>query len=107
MASIADKLGKLTPKGSRILVVTDFASGKSGKLILPKNTKVTQEMTKGVVISIGSEVCETKIGETILFGMYAGMILERNEFKFTLMNEGDILAVDGDVPIVDITKEGI
>ena len=86
----------IKPLADRVLIEpipaeTTTASG----LILPDSAKEKQQ--KGTVIAVGNgtkdEPMTVKIGDSVLYGKYAGteLILEGSEYL--IMREADILAI--------------
>ena len=86
----------IKPLADRVLIEpipaeTTTASG----LILPDSAKEKQQ--KGTVLAVGNgtkdEPMTVKVGDTVLYGKYAGaeLILEGNEYL--IMRESDILAI--------------
>ena len=87
---------KIKPLADRVLLQpveaeTTTASG----LIIPDSAKEKQQ--KGTVLAVGNgtkdEPMTVKVGDTVLYGKYAGaeLILEGNEYL--IMRESDILAI--------------
>jgi chaperonin GroES len=86
----------IKPLADRVLVKpleaeTTTASG----LIIPDSAKEKQQ--KGTVIAIGpgtkDEPITVKIGDTVLFGKYAGTELVLEDTEYLIMRETDILAI--------------
>ena len=86
----------IKPLADRVLIEpvpteTTTASG----LILPDSAKEKQQ--KGTVMAVGNgtknEPMTVKVGDTVLYGKYAGteLILEGSEYL--IMREADILAI--------------
>ena len=86
----------IKPLADRVLIEpqpaeTTTASG----LIIPDSAKEKQQ--KGTVFAVGNgtndEPMTVKVGDTVLYGKYAGaeLILEGNEYL--IMRESDILAI--------------
>jgi len=86
----------IKPLADRVLIEpqpaeTTTASG----LIIPDSAKEKQQ--KGTVLAVGNgtkdEPMTVKVGDTVLYGKYAGaeLILEGNEYL--IMRESDILAI--------------
>ena len=86
----------IKPLADRVLLQpveaeTTTASG----LIIPDSAKEKQQ--KGTVLAVGNgtkdEPMTVKVGDTVLYGKYAGaeLILEGNEYL--IMRESDILAI--------------
>lgn len=86
----------IKPLADRVLVKpleaeTTTASG----LIIPDSAKEKQQ--KGTVIAIGpgtkDEPITVKVGDTVLFGKYAGTELVLEDTEYLIMREADILAI--------------
>lgn len=86
------KVLDLIPIGTRIIGQTAFGKGKVGDLYLPK-TATADEIQEAVVVAVGPDVTLIKIGQSIYYGRYAGITITRNEEKFVLMDEVDVLAI--------------
>ena len=74
---------------SRVVVVEKQAI-KFGRLIVPDGSKEMQT-NEGIVISVGGEVTDIKVGDTIYYGRYSGVLFERKGRSYRVMNEEDIL----------------
>lgn len=70
---------------------TKTASG----IIIPDSAQ--EKPQKGVVIATGKgkhdEPMEIKVGDTVLFGKYAGTEIHMDDKKYLVMNQTDVLAV--------------
>jgi chaperonin GroES len=86
----------IKPLADRVLIKpleaeTTTASG----LIIPDSAKEKQQ--KGTVIAVGTgtkdEAMTVKIGDTVLFGKYAGTELVLEDTEYLIMRESDILAI--------------
>ncbi|MFV0247652.1 MAG: co-chaperone GroES [Tenacibaculum sp.] len=86
----------IKPLADRVLVEpaaaeTTTASG----IIIPDNAK--EKPQKGTVVAIGSgtkdEPLTVKIGDTILYGKYAGTELKFEGKEYLIMKENDIFAI--------------
>lgn len=66
-----------------------------GGIIIPDTAQ--EKPQKGVVIAVGNgkadEPMEVKVGDTVLFGKYAGTELHIDDKKYLVMNQGDILVI--------------
>lgn len=86
----------IKPLADRVLVKPLPAEKTTASgLIIPDSAKEKQQ--KGTVIAIGNglkdEPMTVKIGDTILFGKYAGTELTVEGTEYLIMRESDILAV--------------
>jgi chaperonin GroES len=86
----------IKPLADRVLVKpleaeTTTASG----LIIPDSAKEKQQ--KGTVVAVGKGTKEitmtVKVGDTVLFGKYAGTELVLEDTEYLIMSEADILAI--------------
>jgi len=86
----------IKPLADRVLVKpieaeTTTASG----LIIPDSAKEKQQ--EGTVIAVGNgtkdEPMTVKVGDTVLFGKYAGSELVLDSTEYLIMREADILAI--------------
>ena len=86
----------IKPLADRVLVKpieaeTTTASG----LIIPDSAKEKQQ--EGTVIAVGNgtkdEPMTVKVGDTVLFGKYAGSELVLGGTEYLIMREADILAI--------------
>ncbi|MGV6845722.1 MAG: co-chaperone GroES [Lutibacter sp.] len=86
----------IKPLADRVLIQplpaeTTTASG----LIIPDSAKEKQQ--KGTVIAVGpgtkDETMTVKVGDTVLFGKYAGTELVLDDTEYLIMRESDILAI--------------
>lgn len=70
---------------------TTTASG----IIIPDSAK--EKPLKGEVLAIGNgtkdEEMVVKVGDTVLYGKYAGTELDLDGEKYLIMRQGDILAI--------------
>ena len=66
-----------------------------GGIIIPDTAQ--EKPQKGVVIAVGNGKAdgpmEVKVGDTVLFGKYAGTELHIDDKKYLVMNQGDILVI--------------
>ncbi|TYP97855.1 chaperonin GroES [Tenacibaculum adriaticum] len=87
---------KIQPLADRVLVEpaaaeTTTASG----IIIPDNAK--EKPQKGTVVAIGKgtkeEPLTVKVGDSVLYGKYAGTELKLAGKDYLIMRESDILAI--------------
>ena len=68
-----------------------------GGIIIPDTAK--EKPLKGEVVAVGNgtkdEEMLVKVGDTILYGKYAGTELELDGNKYLIMRQSDILAIVG------------
>ncbi len=88
----------IKPLADRVLVVPAPAEEKTiGGIIIPDTAK--EKPLKGEVVAVGNgtkdEEMVVKVGDTVLYGKYAGTELEFEGNKYLIMRQSDILAVLG------------
>jgi chaperonin GroES len=80
------------PLGDRLLVERiEEASTTSSGIIIPDNAK--DKPSQGKVIAVGSEVEEVKVGDTIVFGKYAGSEITIDNTEYLIMEQSDALGI--------------
>jgi|UniRef100_A0A7C4AJ46 chaperonin GroES len=84
---------KIKPLKDRIVV--KFSSEEMektpGGIYVPDVAK--EKPQKGVVVEIGSEVKEVKVGDTVLFDKYAGSKIKVNDVEYLIIKEEEILGI--------------
>ena len=88
----------IKPLADRVLVVPAPAEEKTiGGIIIPDTAK--EKPLKGEVVAVGNgtkdEEMIVKVGDTVLYGKYAGTELELDGNKYLIMRQSDILAILG------------
>ena len=88
----------IKPLADRVLVVPAPAEEKTiGGIIIPDTAK--EKPLKGEVVAVGNgtkdEEMVVKVGDTVLYGKYAGTELELEGCKYLIMRQSDILAIVG------------
>ena len=88
----------IKPLADRVLVVPAPAEEKTiGGIIIPDTAK--EKPLKGEVVAVGNgtkdEEMVVKVGDTVLYGKYAGTELELEGNKYLIMRQSDILAIGG------------
>lgn len=88
----------IKPLADRVLVVPAPAEEKTiGGIIIPDTAK--EKPLKGEVVAVGNgtkdEDMVVKVGDTVLYGKYAGTELELDGNKYLIMRQSDILAIVG------------
>ena len=86
----------IKPLADRVLILPAPAEEKTiGGIIIPDTAK--EKPLKGEVIAIGNgtkdEEMVVKVGDTVLYGKYAGTELELEGGKYLIMRQSDILAI--------------
>ncbi|MBO5679437.1 MAG: co-chaperone GroES [Bacteroidaceae bacterium] len=88
----------IKPLADRVLVVPAPAEERTiGGIIIPDTAK--EKPLKGEVVAVGNgtkdEDMVVKVGDTVLYGKYAGTELELDGTKYLIMRQSDILAIVG------------
>ena len=88
----------IKPLADRVLVVPAPAEERTiGGIIIPDTAK--EKPLKGEVVAVGNgtkdEEMIVKVGDTVLYGKYAGTELELEGNKYLIMRQSDILAIVG------------
>jgi chaperonin GroES len=98
IAKLESKLSeiKFLPLADRVIIQQAEAETKTASgIIIPDTAK--EKPQKGTVIAVGKGTKENPItvsvGDTILYGKYAGTELKYNESDYLIMKESDILAI--------------
>jgi len=84
------------PLSDRVLIAPAAAEEKTvGGIIIPDTAK--EKPLKGQVVAVGGgtkdEEMVLKVGDTVLYGKYAGTELEIEGEKYLIMRQSDVLAV--------------
>jgi chaperonin GroES len=86
----------IKPLADRVLVEAAAAETKTaGGIIIPDSAK--EKPQKGTVIAVGTgkkdEPLTVKVGDTVLYGKYAGTELQVDGKEYLIMKESDIYAI--------------
>ena len=86
----------IKPLADRVLIEPAAAETKTASgIIIPDNAK--EKPQKGTVIAAGKgtkdEPITVKVGDTVLYGKYAGTELKLEGNDYLIMRESDILAI--------------
>ena len=86
----------IKPLADRVLIEPAAAETKtSSGIIIPDSAK--EKPQKGTVVAVGNgkkdEPLTVKIGDTVLYGKYAGTELQHEGSDYLIMKESDILAI--------------
>ena len=86
----------IKPLADRVLVIPAPAEQKTvSGIIIPDSAK--EKPLKGEVLAVGNgtkdETMEVAVGNTVLYGKYAGTELEWEGEKYLIMRQSDILAI--------------
>lgn len=91
-------MGKINiqPLGERVVVQAALAEEKSaGGIIIPDTAK--EKPQNGTVVAVPAENKENpitvKVGDSVLYGKYAGTEINIDGNDYLIMNESDILAI--------------
>ena len=87
---------KIKPLADRVLIEPMAAETKTASgIIIPDNAK--EKPQKGKVVAVGSGTKDEKmtvnVGDTVLYGKYAGTELKFYGQDYLIMRESDILAI--------------
>ena len=87
---------KIKPLADRVLIkVSEAETTTESGIIIPDNAQ--EKPQKGRVIAIGRGTKENpitvKVGDTVLYGKYAGTELKHEGEEFIIMRESDIFAI--------------
>jgi chaperonin GroES len=85
----------IKPLADRVLIVPAPAEEKTvSGIIIPDSAK--EKPLKGKVVAVGNgtkdEEMILKVGDTVLYGKYAGTELDLDGEKYLIMRQSDILA---------------
>ena len=86
------------PLSDRVLILPNPAEEKTaGGLFIPDTAK--EKPLAGKVVAVGPGTSEVKmevaVGDTVLYGKYAGTEIELEGTKYLIMRQSDILAIVG------------
>ncbi len=86
---------KLKPIGDRLFVQKEKTSeSRVSGIVL---TEPTKNQTAGVVVAIGKEVTQVKVGDRIHFRLFAADEFEADGVEYLKLFESDVFAVEEDV----------
>lgn len=86
----------LTPLADRVLVEAAQAEEKTaGGIIIPDTAKEKPQRGKVIAVGIGKkdEPLTVKIGDSVLYGKYAGTEINIEGKEYLIMRESDIFAI--------------
>ena len=86
----------IKPLGSRVVIKKLEAEEKTqGGIILANAAKEKPQMAEVVAVGPGTkdEVMELSAGDKVVFSKYAGTEIKYNGEEYTIMSQGDILAI--------------
>jgi chaperonin GroES len=87
---------KITPLADRVIVEVSAAEEKTKSgIIIPDTAKEKPQQGKVVAVGTGKkdEPMTVKVGDTILYGKYAGTEITHEGKEYLIMRESDIFAV--------------
>jgi len=87
---------KIKPLADRVLVEPAPAEEKTaGGIIIPDTAK--EKPQKGTIVAVGpgkkDEPMSVKVGDTVLYGKYAGTEITIDGTDYLIMRESDVVAV--------------
>jgi len=87
---------KIQPLSDRVLVEPQQAEAKTASgIYIPDSAK--EKPQQGTVVAVGKgkkdEPMTVKVGDTVLYGKYAGTELKLDGKDYMMMREDDILAI--------------
>ena len=87
---------KIKPIGSRVVIESLEAEQKTASgIIIPDSAQ--EKPQKGTVLAVGAgtddEKMQVSVGDTVLYGKYAGTEINLDDKKYLIMNQDDILAI--------------
>lgn len=88
----------IKPLSDRVLIEPAAAEEKTASgIIIPDTAK--EKPLQGVIIAVGpgskDEEMQVKVGDTVLYGKYAGTELELEGKKYLIMRQSDVVAILG------------
>lgn len=100
MTKNKSKQPKIIPRGPWVLVKPIQKESVNDYGIAIPDSVEKEQKAQGVIVSVGPKVEDLKVGQTVLYGMYAGEDIqlsnkeeERDKVDFKLLLDEDILAV--------------
>ena len=95
MASVKTNV-KIKPLADRVLIEADAPETKTASgLFIPDTAKEKPQRGKVVAVGTGKkdEPITVKVGDSVLYGKYAGTELQVEGKEYLMMRESDILAI--------------
>ena len=88
----------IKPLADRVLILPQLAEEKTiGGIIIPDTAK--EKPLQGKIIAVGNgtkdEEMVIAVGDTVLYGKYAGTEIEFEGEKYLIMRQSDVLAILG------------
>lgn len=96
MSTVAEVKVNVTPLADRVLVEAAPAEERTAfGIIIPDTAK--EKPQRGVVVAVGpgkkDEPLTVKVGDTVLYGKYAGTEITVEGQEYLIMRESDIFAI--------------
>jgi chaperonin GroES len=96
LSTMAKKKLNITPLADRVVVrAADAEEKTSGGIIIPDTAK--EKPQRGIVVAVGNgkkdEPMTVKVGDSVLYGKYAGTELNVEGSDYLIMRESDIFAI--------------
>ncbi len=87
---------KIKPLADRVIVESAMAEEKTaGGIIIPDTAK--EKPQKGKIVAVGNgkpdEPMTVKVGDTVLYGKYAGTEITIEGIDYLIMRESDVFAI--------------
>ena len=87
---------KIKPLADRVVIEPENAEEKTaGGIIIPDTAK--EKPQRGIIVAAGKgtkdEPITVKVGDSVLYGKYAGTEIALNGGEYLIMRESDIFAV--------------
>lgn len=83
---------KINPLHDRVVIFpNEVEKTTQSGLLIPDNAK--EKPQRGIVKAIGTDKMSIKVGDTVLYGRYAGTEIELDGEKLLIMRENEILAI--------------
>jgi len=87
----------LVPKWDRVLVDPLSRELESCGIVLPESS--VEEQKLGIVMMVGPKCKDTRVGELVVFGVYAGIEIEIGGKLFVCLKEEEILGAVEDTDV--------
>ena len=86
----------IRPLADRVVIEPQEAQARTAAgLYIPDSAK--EKPQQGIVVAVGpgkaDEPMEVKVGDTVLYGKYAGVELTVEDKKYLIVKQSDILAI--------------
>ena len=86
----------IRPLADRVVIEPQEAQTRTAAgLYIPDSAK--EKPQQGIVVAVGpgkaDEPMEVKVGDTVLYGKYAGVELTAEDKKYLIVKQSDILAI--------------